>query len=81
MLSFLPIVYIFFIIFSLYSRPELNTEEYGVAPDKLKKAMQYHGIDFAEEKSKGYWIFKRDNKVCILYTESFEEYYKNKKGE
>jgi len=75
MLSFLPIFY-FLIVFNLFlSGPPLTN--CGIASQKLKAAMQYHGVDFAEEVKPGKWIFERDNQVCTLYSEAFESYYES----
>ncbi len=42
-----------------------------VASKKVKAAMQYHGIGFAESDSAGILWFRRDGQKCRLYTQAF----------
>ena len=35
--------------------------------EKLKKAMHYHGVTFAEQDHDGQWYFYRDGKRCRLF--------------
>lgn len=35
--------------------------------EEHRDAHHYHGIDFAEQKTNGQWIFKRDGQECKLF--------------
>lgn len=35
--------------------------------EELKKAMNYHGVAFAEQDRDGQWYFYRDGKRCRLF--------------
>ena len=73
----LPIILFLFLI--LQSVPVSSSPIGRVAEPKVKAAMKYHGIRFAEGTKKGDLIFYRNKKRCKLYTKSFEEYWKRRK--
>jgi len=43
----------------------------GIASPKIKAAMKYHGILFAERLADGTLVFWRDGQRCKLFTEGF----------
>lgn len=38
-----------------------------VSREMLRKAMHFHGINFAEQNKEGEWYFQRDGKCCWLF--------------
>jgi hypothetical protein len=67
---------LFILIHPISIPPDPNIAR--VAEPKVKAAMKYHGIRFAEDQLDGPMVFYRDNKKCQLFTKSFEEYWRKK---
>jgi len=44
-----------------------------IASPRIKAAMKYHGIRFAEGRADGTFWFERNGKWCRLFTEGFEK--------
>ena len=67
-------------IFVLSSYDPTQTKQVAgyVASKKVKAAMRYHGIGFAESDSAGVLWFRRDGQKCRLYTQAFMDSFYRK---
>ncbi len=67
-------------IFMLISFDPTQTKQATgyVASKKVKAAMRYHGIGFAESDSAGNLWFRRDEQKCRLYTRAFMDSFYGK---
>ncbi len=64
-------------IFTLISFDPTQTKQAAgyVASKKVKAAMRYHGIGFAEGDADGNLWFWRDGQKCRLFTQAFKTWY------
>ena len=67
-------------IFVLISFDPTQTKQVAgyVASKKVKAAMQYHGIGFAESDTNSNLWFWRDGQKCRLYTQAFMDSFYEK---
>ena len=71
----LPLSILGWIVLTL-STPSLGLPPAEVAPEKVKRAMAYHGVGFATCESNGHrevWTFQRKGQTCSLFTLAFEK--------
>ena len=59
--------------------PQPDQVRIYIAEPKVKAAMKYHGILFAESNEEGILRFKRKGRICKLFTGAFERKWKSKK--
>jgi hypothetical protein len=71
--TMLPVIIMWLVLspFAVYHAPEFVAGH--EANKKIKSAMRYHGTLDAYEVSPNIWKFQRQGRECTLFTEAFEE--------